>query len=68
MALVHLTTVNPVQFAAQLAQTQQIVSHVTVTTESLRNSVSAQVMAISITSTWQIQAPTRVRPAQYLIV
>ncbi len=64
MALVHLMTVNRAQFAVRLAQTQQIVLHVVVTTELLRNNAPVQVMAITMVSSWEIQALTRVSPAQ----
>jgi hypothetical protein len=60
---VLLTTVRHAQFAVPLAQTQQIALHVMVTTGSLQNNAPVQVMAISMTSIWQIQAPTHVRPA-----
>jgi hypothetical protein len=64
MELVHLTTVNSAQFAVRLAQTQQIVSHVMVTTELLHSNAPVQVMAITMVSSWEIQALTRVSPAQ----
>jgi hypothetical protein len=64
MVSVLLTTASRAQFAVRLAQTQQIVSHVMDITESLHSNAPVQVMAITMISTWQIQAPTRVSPAQ----